>query len=70
MELTCLQMLDTQGGDYGTVNNGGGGSQRESGPIVTKWEQLSLHPDLLRSLGKFGYVSRQDSITVISTFLY
>ncbi|KAJ7276335.1 P-loop containing nucleoside triphosphate hydrolase protein [Mycena haematopus] len=30
------------------------GSPRDSGPMVSKWEQLSLAPDLLRSLSKFG----------------
>ncbi|KAF7800012.1 hypothetical protein EIP86_011255 [Pleurotus ostreatoroseus] len=27
---------------------------RDSGPIISKWEQLSLAPDLLRSLSSFG----------------
>ncbi|KAJ7129751.1 hypothetical protein C8R44DRAFT_615258 [Mycena epipterygia] len=27
---------------------------RDSGPMISKWEQLSLAPDLLRSLSKFG----------------
>ncbi|KAJ7638756.1 hypothetical protein FB45DRAFT_903730 [Roridomyces roridus] len=31
-----------------------GGSPRDSGPMISKWEQLSLAPDLLRSLSKFG----------------
>ncbi|KAG6817433.1 hypothetical protein H0H87_008601 [Tephrocybe sp. NHM501043] len=31
-----------------------GGSPRDSGPVISKWEQLSLAPDLLRSLTKFG----------------
>ncbi|KAJ7228725.1 hypothetical protein GGX14DRAFT_614650 [Mycena pura] len=30
------------------------GGSRDSGPIISKWEQLSLAPDLLRSLSKFG----------------
>ncbi|KAF7355259.1 Translation initiation factor [Mycena sanguinolenta] len=30
------------------------GSPRDSGPMISKWEQLSLAPDLLRSLSKFG----------------
>ncbi|KAK2466163.1 hypothetical protein APHAL10511_001805 [Amanita phalloides] len=30
------------------------GSSRDNGPVVTKWEQLSLSPELLRSLTKFG----------------
>ncbi|KAF9452493.1 hypothetical protein P691DRAFT_756415 [Macrolepiota fuliginosa MF-IS2] len=37
-------VIDTQG-DYGN---------RDNGPIVTKWDQLQLAPDLLRSLNKFG----------------
>lgn len=41
------QMLDAQ-------NDSWAGSPRDSGPIVSKWEQLSLAPDLLRSLSKFG----------------
>ncbi len=30
------------------------GSPRDNGPVITKWEQLSLAPELLRSLAKFG----------------
>ncbi|KAF8639830.1 hypothetical protein AX17_001086 [Amanita inopinata Kibby_2008] len=30
------------------------GSSRDGGPVITKWEQLSLAPELLRSLAKFG----------------
>ena len=41
------QVLDTQG-DYGI---------RENGPIMTKWDQLQLVPELLRSLNKFGCVN-------------
>lgn len=37
-------VIDTQG-DYGN---------RDSGPIVTKWDQLQLASELLRSLNKFG----------------
>ncbi|KAL6306682.1 hypothetical protein BKA93DRAFT_729085 [Sparassis latifolia] len=29
-------------------------SSRDGGPIITKWEQLSLAPELLRSLNTFG----------------
>lgn len=29
-------------------------STREGGPVISKWEQLPLHPDLLRSLTSFG----------------
>lgn len=31
-------------------------SRDSNGPIITKWEQLSLAPELLRSLNAFGYV--------------
>ena len=41
-------MLEAQG------ENWAGGNSRENGPVISKWEQLSLAPDLLRSLGKFG----------------
>jgi len=44
---TLYQVLDAQG-DYGI---------RDNGPIVTKWDQLQLAPELLRSLNKFGYVN-------------
>ncbi|KXN83686.1 DEAD-box ATP-dependent RNA helicase 34 [Leucoagaricus sp. SymC.cos] len=37
-------IIDAQG-DYGN---------RDNGPIVTKWDQLQLAPELLRSLSKFG----------------
>ena len=43
-----LQMLEPQG------DNWTGGNPRENGPVISKWEQLSLAPDLLRSLTKFG----------------
>lgn len=43
-------MLDTPNGD----NSWPGGSPRDTGPMISKWEQLTLAPDLLRSLGKFG----------------
>ena len=43
-----LQMLEPQG------DNWAGGNPRENGPVISKWEQLSLAPELLRSLGKFG----------------
>ncbi|KAF8627194.1 hypothetical protein AX15_004512 [Amanita polypyramis BW_CC] len=32
----------------------GDGALRDSGPVITKWEHLSLAPELLRSLTKFG----------------
>ncbi|RPD74365.1 P-loop containing nucleoside triphosphate hydrolase protein [Lentinus tigrinus ALCF2SS1-7] len=31
-----------------------GGTSRDGGPMITKWEQLNLAPDLLRSLSTFG----------------
>jgi len=36
------------------ADNWTSGSPRDSSPIISKWEQLSLAPDLLRSLNKFG----------------
>lgn len=30
------------------------GNSRDSGPMISKWEQLNLAPELLRSLNKFG----------------
>ncbi|KAF8897477.1 hypothetical protein BD779DRAFT_1667451 [Infundibulicybe gibba] len=41
-------ILDPQGGEWA------GGSPRDTGPVISKWEQLTLSPELLRSLGKFG----------------
>ncbi|PFH51458.1 hypothetical protein AMATHDRAFT_142781 [Amanita thiersii Skay4041] len=38
----------------GILDIQGDGSSRDSGPVITKWEQLSLAPELLRSLAKFG----------------
>lgn len=47
--LTCdRQIIDGQGSDWA------GSSPRDNGPVVSKWEQLNLAPDLLRSLSKFG----------------
>ncbi|KAF9534864.1 hypothetical protein CPB83DRAFT_843068 [Crepidotus variabilis] len=34
--------------------DGWAGGSRDNGPIITKWEQLNLAPELLRSLTKFG----------------
>ncbi|KAF7977652.1 hypothetical protein HWV62_3078 [Athelia sp. TMB] len=48
MRRESVGVLDTQGGEWA------GGSPRDNGPIISKWEQLSLAPDLLRSLSKFG----------------
>lgn len=41
-------MIDAQGNELS------GSSGRDNGPIISKWEQLNLAPDLLRSLSKFG----------------
>ncbi|KIY51597.1 P-loop containing nucleoside triphosphate hydrolase protein [Fistulina hepatica ATCC 64428] len=30
------------------------GGSREAGPIISKWDQLAISPELLRSLNKFG----------------
>ncbi|KAJ4466533.1 hypothetical protein J3R30DRAFT_3311044 [Lentinula aciculospora] len=38
-------MGDSQGDNWGS---------RDPGPLISKWEQLTLAPDLLRSLNKFG----------------
>nr|GAT54078.1 translation initiation factor [Mycena chlorophos] len=38
----------------GVLDDGWNGGSRDSGPMISKWEQLSLAPDLLRSLSKFG----------------
>ncbi|KAJ8508402.1 hypothetical protein ONZ45_g9316 [Pleurotus djamor] len=37
-----------------SADNFASGSQRDSGPQITKWDQLALTPELLRSLSKFG----------------
>lgn len=42
--LTVVQTIDT-------VSTA---STRDGGPVISKWEQLPLHPDLLRSLTSFG----------------
>ncbi|KAH9938446.1 uncharacterized protein B0H18DRAFT_1081109 [Fomitopsis serialis] len=44
-----LLMLDPQGESLASVS-----TSREGGPVITKWEQLNLAPDLLRSLNTFG----------------
>ncbi|KAG6812318.1 hypothetical protein H0H92_003402 [Tricholoma furcatifolium] len=41
-------VLDAQG------DNWNGSSPRDLSPMISKWEQLSLAPELLRSLTKFG----------------
>lgn len=42
-------MIDSQGSELS--------SNRDNGPMVSKWEQLNLAPDLLLSLSKFGLVA-------------
>lgn len=37
-------------------DNFASGLQRDTGPQITKWDQLALAPELLRSLSKFGWV--------------
>ncbi|KAF8558910.1 hypothetical protein OG21DRAFT_1503868 [Imleria badia] len=48
MRRESVGIVDGQGNDWP------GGSPRDNGPVVSKWEQLNLAPDLLRSLSKFG----------------
>lgn len=38
-------------------------TSREGGPVITKWEQLNLAPDLLRSLNTFGYVTGHQRVS-------
>ncbi|KAI6047249.1 hypothetical protein EDC04DRAFT_2864359 [Pisolithus marmoratus] len=49
MRRESVGIIDGQGSDWS-----GSGSPRESGPLISKWEQLNLVPDLLLSLSKFG----------------
>ncbi|KAI6105642.1 hypothetical protein F5141DRAFT_1125149 [Pisolithus sp. B1] len=49
MRRESVAIIDGQGNDWS-----GSGSPRESGPLISKWEQLNLAPDLLLSLSKFG----------------
>lgn len=49
MRRESVGIIDGQGNDWS-----GNGSSRESGPLISKWEQLNLAPDLLLSLSKFG----------------
>ncbi|KAF8450444.1 hypothetical protein L210DRAFT_907790 [Boletus edulis BED1] len=48
MRRESVGIIDGQGSDWP------GGAPRDNGPVVSKWEQLNLAPDLLRSLSKFG----------------
>lgn len=48
--VLLFKMIDSQN------DNWSGGGSRDNGPMISKWEQLALSPELLRSLGKFGYV--------------
>jgi translation initiation factor 4A len=43
-------MIDARGNELSSS------SGRDNGPMVSKWEQLNLAPDLLQSLSKFGLV--------------
>lgn len=56
-------MLESQG------DNWAGGNPRENGPVISKWEQLSLAPELLRSLGKFGCVFFFDRWFIVESLL-
>lgn len=38
----------------GVIDSPGDYGNRDNGPIITKWDQLQLAPELLRSLNKFG----------------
>ncbi|KAF8138549.1 hypothetical protein EV363DRAFT_1580323 [Boletus edulis] len=44
MRRESVGIIDGQGSDWP------GGAPRDNGPVVSKWEQLNLAPDLLRSL--------------------
>lgn len=48
MRRESVGMIDAQGNELSSS------SGRDNGPMVSKWEQLNLAPDLLRSLSKFG----------------
>ncbi|KAG9317532.1 hypothetical protein JVU11DRAFT_1738 [Chiua virens] len=48
MRRESVGIIDGQCSDWS------GSSPRDNGPIISKWEQLNLAPDLLRSLSKFG----------------
>ncbi|KAG1753970.1 uncharacterized protein EDB91DRAFT_1242928 [Suillus paluster] len=48
MRRESVGMIDAQGNELS------GSSGRDNGSMVSKWEQLNLAPDLLRSLSKFG----------------
>ncbi|OAX43910.1 P-loop containing nucleoside triphosphate hydrolase protein [Rhizopogon vinicolor AM-OR11-026] len=47
MRRESVGVIDAQGSELS-------GPGRDNGPMVSKWEQLNLAPDLLRSLSKFG----------------
>lgn len=48
MRRESVGMIDAQGNELSSS------SGRDNGPMISKWEQLNLAPDLLRSLSKFG----------------
>ncbi|KAI3612532.1 translation initiation factor [Moniliophthora roreri] len=54
--VTGLLRRDSSGAFFQVVDPQGdfGGGSRDSGPLISKWEQLNLAPELLRSLNKFG----------------
>ncbi|KAF5387851.1 hypothetical protein D9615_000357 [Tricholomella constricta] len=52
--VTGLLRRDSSGIVDSQGDNWASGSPRDSGPVISKWEQLSLTPELLRSLNKFG----------------
>ncbi|KAF8974285.1 hypothetical protein BDZ97DRAFT_1751116 [Flammula alnicola] len=52
--VSSLLRRDSSGVIDPQSDNWAGGASRDNGPVISKWEQLSLAPELLRSLGKFG----------------
>lgn len=42
--------------DAGVGDNWAGGSPRDGGPTISKWENLPILPELLRSIAKYGCV--------------
>ena len=45
--FSILQVIDPQGDNWAA-------GARDNGPMISKWDQLALAPELLRSLAKFG----------------
>ncbi|KAG5716548.1 ATP-dependent RNA helicase eIF4A [Termitomyces sp. T112] len=52
--VASLLRRDSSGVLDSQNDNWASNSPRDSGPVISKWEQLSLTPELLRSLTKFG----------------